>query len=126
MWILVVGQRAVLERPEGAVATLRDLGCRVQTADLWDALDAGALGARPPAVVLVEANDEADAARAALLRLRAVTPLADVPILVAVTVAGGERGRRRPIVDEVARVLVFHDERLEASGELMDALPPLG
>lgn len=86
MWILVVGPEGVLGRPEGAVACLRELGCRVETADLWDSLDQPELAERPPTVVLVEAIDEVDAGRAALVRLRAVPALAEVPVLIAVSV----------------------------------------
>lgn len=86
MWILVVGPEAVLGRPEGAVASLKELGCRVVTADLWDPLDEEALAQDPPTVVLVECVEEVDAGRAALVRLRAVAGLAEVPVLAAVTV----------------------------------------
>lgn len=86
MWILVVGPEGVLGRPEGAVASLRELGCRVETADLWDSLDDPALAENPPTAVLVEAIDEVDAGRAALVRLRAVPALAEVAVLAAVSV----------------------------------------
>jgi DNA-binding response OmpR family regulator len=86
MWILVVGPQGVLGRPEGAVACLRELGCRVETADLWDPLDDTSLVETPPTAVLVEAIDEVDAGRAALMRLRAVPALVEVPVLAAVTV----------------------------------------
>jgi DNA-binding response OmpR family regulator len=86
MWILVVGPEGVLSRPEGAVACLHELGCRVETADLWHPLDDPALTDDPPTAILVEAMDEVDAGRAALVRLRAVPSLAEVPILAAVTV----------------------------------------
>lgn len=86
MWILVVGPEGVLGRPEGAVASLRELGCRVETADLWDSLDDPALAEDPPTAVLVEAIDEVDAGRAALVRLRAVPALAEVAVLAAVSV----------------------------------------
>jgi DNA-binding response OmpR family regulator len=91
MWILVVGKEALLERPEGGVATLRELGCRLRTLDLWDSIDEHGLAEEPPTVVLVEAIDEVDAGRAALVRLRAVPVLADIPILVAVTVQAIQR-----------------------------------
>src|SRR5690348_4500743 len=64
MWILVVGPKAALERSEGGVAILRQLGCRVETLDLWDAIDDDAMQQKPPAAVLVEAQDEVDAGRA--------------------------------------------------------------
>ncbi|MFW5875595.1 MAG: winged helix-turn-helix domain-containing protein [Myxococcota bacterium] len=86
MWILVVGPEGVLGRPEGAVASLRELGCPVETADLWDSLDDPALAENPPTAVLVEAIDEVDAGRAALVRLRAVPALAEVAVLAAVSV----------------------------------------
>lgn len=86
MWILVVGPEALMEREEGAAGCLRDLGCRVQVADLWDALDDPAFTAEPPTVIVVEAIDQVDAGRAALMRLRAVPALVEVPVLIAVTV----------------------------------------
>lgn len=85
MWILVVGGRD-LDRPEGAVASLVQLGCRVRTVDLWDSLDEAQLRDHPPGAVLIEALDEVDAGRAALMRMRAVDSLREVPMLVAVTV----------------------------------------
>ena len=88
MWILVVGPSSALDRPDGGVATLRDLGCRVRTADLWDALDAPELAQTPPAAILVEALDQVAAGKAALVRLREVPHLAAVPTIVAVTVRG--------------------------------------
>jgi DNA-binding response OmpR family regulator len=87
MWILVIGPERVLERPEGAVACLQELGCAVETADLWDPFGEPRLTRPPPAAVLVEAIDEIDAARAALAKLRSAAPLADVPVLVAVSVS---------------------------------------
>ena len=80
MWILVVGPEGVMDREEGAAAILRELGCRVQTANLWDSLDDPELIEEPPTVILVEAIDEVDAGRAALVRLRAARPLVDVPV----------------------------------------------
>ncbi len=91
MWILVVGKEALLERPEGGVTVLRELGCRVRTLDLWDPIDEAELAEEPPTVVLVEAVEEVDAGRAALVRLRGVPVLAEVPILVAVTVNAIQR-----------------------------------
>ncbi len=86
MWILVVGPEGVAERENGGVQVLRELGCRVKTADLWDSLDDPSLAEEPPTVVLVEAIDEVDAGRAALMRLRAVPSLAEVPVLIGVSV----------------------------------------
>jgi len=91
MWILVVGRSDQLERAEGGVATLRDLGCRVRALDLWDALDEAALAEDPPTAVLVEALEQVDAGRAALSRLRAAAPLAEVPTIAAVTVNALQR-----------------------------------
>jgi len=86
MWILVVGAKATVERPEGGAAVLAELGCRVRTADLWDALELEAPFDKPPAAVLVEALERLDAARAAVVRLRGVASLIEVPVLVAITV----------------------------------------
>lgn len=91
MWILVVGPEGVLGRAEGAVACLRELGCRVETADLWDSLDDPRFYEDPPTVILVEAIEEVDAGRAALVRLRAVPALAETPVLVAITVSAISR-----------------------------------
>ena len=91
MWILVVGPEGALERDEGAVAVLNDLGCRVRTATLWDALDTDELTSDPPSVIVVEAIDEVDAARAALVRLRAAKSLQEVPVLAGVSVRGLSR-----------------------------------
>lgn len=91
MWILVVGKEATLEREEGGVATLRQLGCRLTTMDLWDTIDEADLIEEPPTVVLVEALDEVDAGRAALVRLRAIPVLVEIPMLVGVTVNAIQR-----------------------------------
>ncbi|MBC7172591.1 MAG: response regulator transcription factor [Polyangiaceae bacterium] len=80
-----------MDREEGAAAVLRELGCRVRTANLWDSLDDPALIDEPPTVILVEAIDEVDAGRAALVRLRAAKPLVEVPVLVGVTVNALQR-----------------------------------
>lgn len=104
MWILVVGAPQVVDRPEGGAATLRELGCRVQTADLWDPLDDPDLTEDPPTAVLVEALDQVDAGRAALVRLRAVVPLADVPVLVAVSVPALQRIQPADAFDDVVLV----------------------
>ena len=92
MWILVVGSPQLVERPEGGVTVLRELGCRVRVADLWDGLERDeALRGDPPAAVLVEAPAQVEAGRAALARIRAAPPLREVPILVAVTVPAMQR-----------------------------------
>ena len=86
MWILVVGPEGAMEREDGAVTCLRELGCRVQTINLWDSMDDPALVDDPPTVVLVEAIDEVDAGRAALMRLRAARTLVEVPMIIGVSV----------------------------------------
>jgi len=91
MWILVVGGRTAMERDDGAVAVLQQLGCTVEVLDLFAPLDEAALLETPPTAVLVEALDEVDAGRGALLRIRGAPVLREVPILVAVTVAGMQR-----------------------------------
>ena len=91
MWILVVGGAAVLERPDGGMSTLGELGCRVRSVDLWDNLEAHDFNADPPSVILVEAIDQIEAGRAAVMRLRAVPALAEVPALIAVTVNATQR-----------------------------------
>jgi DNA-binding response OmpR family regulator len=92
MWILVVGSPQLASRADGGAAVLRELGCRVRSADLWDPLeDDETLLGDPPAAVLVEVLDQVEAGRAAVARLRAAAPLADVPILAAVTVPALQR-----------------------------------
>jgi DNA-binding response OmpR family regulator len=81
----------VLQRKDGGVAALAELGCRVRAADLWDALDVEAYGEEPPAAILVEALDQYDAGKAALMRIKATDILAEVPCLVAVTVGQAQR-----------------------------------
>jgi len=102
VWILVVGAPQVIERPEGGAAVLRDLGCRVQMADLWDRIDAPP--GDPPTAVLVEALDQVDAGRAALVRLRAEAALAEAPVLVAVTVPALQRVQADDAFDDIVLV----------------------
>lgn len=104
MWILVVGSPQVVERAEGGVQTLAELGCRVRTADLWDRLDAPELVEDPPTAVVVEALDQVDAGRAALMRLRAAAPFADVPVLLAVTVNALQRIQPADAFDDIVLV----------------------
>ncbi|MGD8863938.1 MAG: response regulator transcription factor [Myxococcales bacterium] len=73
------------------MAALSELGCRVRAFDLWDDLDEPSFAEDPPAAVLVEAMDQFDAGRAALVRIRAVEALAEVPTLVAITVGQAQR-----------------------------------
>ena len=64
MWILVVGNPQLVDRTDGGVATLRDLGCRVRAADLWDPLENDhAMAGDPPAAVVVEALDQIEHVR---------------------------------------------------------------
>jgi DNA-binding response OmpR family regulator len=91
MWVLVIGSSAILQRDEGGLSVLKELGCRVKSHDLWDDLDEPAFLDQPPAAILVEALDQFDAGRAALMRIRAVSTLAEVPSLVAVTVGQAQR-----------------------------------
>lgn len=86
MWILVVGREGIESQEDGVVAVLHELGCAVKTSSLWDRLDTDDLADDPPTVVLIEAGDEADAGRAALVRIRAARPLQDIPVLIGVTV----------------------------------------
>lgn len=102
MWILVVGAPQVVERAEGGAAVLRDLGCRVQTADLWDRIDAPP--GDPPTAILVEALDQVDAGRAALVRLRAEPTLAEAPVLVAVSVPALQRLQADDAFDDIVLV----------------------
>jgi DNA-binding response OmpR family regulator len=91
MWVLVIGSSAILQREDGGLSVLKELGCRVKSHDLWDDLDEPAFLEQPPAAILVEALDQFDAGRAALTRIRAVSTLAEVPSLVAVTVGQAQR-----------------------------------
>jgi DNA-binding response OmpR family regulator len=91
MWVLVIGSSAILQRDDGGLAVLKELGCRVKSHDLWDDLDEPAFLDEPPAAILVEALDQFDAGRAALMRIRAVSALVEVPSLVAVTVGQAQR-----------------------------------
>jgi DNA-binding response OmpR family regulator len=91
MWVLVIGSSAILQREDGGLSVLKELGCRVKSHDLWDDLDEPAFLEQPPAAILVEALDQFDAGRAALMRIRAVSALAEVPSLVAVSVGQAQR-----------------------------------
>lgn len=91
MWVLVVGNKLSLERADGGAGVLRELGCKVHTADLWDSLDRIVQENKPPTAVLIEALDQVDAGRAAMSRLRAIEGLRDVPTLIAITVNAIQR-----------------------------------
>ena len=100
MWIMVIGSAAGLERDGGGAHVLRELGCEVKTADLWDSLDEVAIAQSTPAAVLIEALDQFDAGRAALLRVRGVPGLAEVPVLLAITVGQSQRLAARDGFDD--------------------------
>lgn len=105
VWILVVGSPQLAERPDGGAATLRDLGCRVRVADLWDPLETDTtFRAAPPAAVLVEALDLVEVGRAALARVRAVAALREVPVLLAVTVGALQRLSAEDAFDDIVLV----------------------
>ncbi len=92
MWVLVVGRESQVERPEGCAQLLRQLGCAVDTADLWELNDTtGSERKKPPATVVVEALDETHVGHAVLRRLAEIEHLACVPALLAVTVAGASQ-----------------------------------
>lgn len=105
MWILVVASPQLIDRREGGLAVLRELGCRVRAADLWEPLenDEG-LSKEPPAAVLIEVLDHVEAGRAALARIRAAVPLAEVPVLGAVTVSALQRLDVADAFDDVVLV----------------------
>lgn len=104
MWILVVGAPQVVERPEGGAAVLRELGCPVQTADLWEGLDTPSMAREAPTAVLIEALDQVDAGRAALVRVRAEATLAEVPVIAAVTVPALQRIQPADAFDDIVLV----------------------
>jgi DNA-binding response OmpR family regulator len=87
----VIGHGPLLEREEGAVATLRQLGATVRTLDLWDDPlklvedDDEELGVKPRAFVF-EALDRPDLGVVALRALRKEQVFDGVGALVAVTV----------------------------------------
>ncbi len=100
----MVGPESLHRREGSAREVLAQLGCRVRTADLWDSLDDSGLVRDPPTAVLVEAVDEVDAGRAALVRLRAASALADVPVIIGVSVAGLSRLDSRDTFDDLVLV----------------------
>lgn len=90
MWVLLVSPESLGGDPEAAHGTLVSLGCNVERVDLWGDFERFAT-ASPPAVVLVEAGDEVDAARAAIARVGQISTLRGAPVLVAVTVRALQR-----------------------------------
>lgn len=91
MWILLCGSDAYLQRAEGVLRALAELGCRTQCLDIWEELDESAFSDEPPAAIVVDAGRAMDAARAALTRLRALSALREVPALVALEVNALQR-----------------------------------
>lgn len=95
----VIGHGPLLEREDGAAATLRQLGAAVRTLDLWDDPlnlvrdDDDELGVRARACVF-EALDRPDLAVAALRAMRRETTFDGVGALVALTV--GQLARVEP------------------------------
>ncbi|HZS41551.1 MAG TPA: response regulator transcription factor [Polyangia bacterium] len=89
MKVLLVTQspdRAASE-PESPGLVLRELGCDVTACDFDLALDEEALSQKPPQFVVLDARDRLESAYACLKALRERAPLAQVPALIAVTVA---------------------------------------
>lgn len=73
--------------PGTVASVLSDLGCRI-TLGRFDLGGLEGIGdARPPNVIVVEAGDDLARAQKTIKRLRDEGPLAEVPLLVAVTVA---------------------------------------
>jgi DNA-binding response OmpR family regulator len=91
VWILVVGSQKLAEAEGGGATTLRELGCKVQSIDLFDPPEDEKIGKDPPAAVLIEALDQVELGRAALRTLRARPALASVPMIGAVTVSAMQR-----------------------------------
>lgn len=95
----VIGHGPMLEREDGASATLRQLGATVRTLDLWDdpvnliSDEDDDLGIRPRALV-VEALDRPDLAIAALRAVRKEPFFDNVGAIIAVTV--GQVARVEP------------------------------
>jgi DNA-binding response OmpR family regulator len=88
-FIAVVGHGPLLEREEGAAATLRQLGSDVRVLDLWEDpgrlfLDGEVDGEQRVRALVVEALDRPDLASAALRALRREPRLGRVPALLAI------------------------------------------
>lgn len=81
---------------------LQDLGCRVHTADLFDEmLEDQRLIDDPPTAVLIEARDRVAAGRAALMRIRAIPALAEIPALLSVSVDALQRVNPSDAFDDI-------------------------
>mgnify|MGYP001168759092 CR=1 FL=1 len=98
-FVAVVGHGPLLEREDGAAATLRQLGANVRTLDLWDDPvnliedDDDENNVQPRALVF-EALDRPDLAVAALRTVRGEATFDSVGALIAVTV--GQVARIEP------------------------------
>ena len=86
--VVICAEPDVASDPGSVPTILGDLGCRITLArfDLGG-LEAVAAGERPPTVIVIEAGDDIPRAHRSIKRLRDDGPLAEVPILLAVTVA---------------------------------------
>ena len=97
-FIAVIGHGPDLERPDGAVAILRTLGAEVRSIDLWDDpadlfhdRDSEDVRVR---VIVIEALDRPDLARAALRSVRRQAGFEGVSAIVGLTV--GQVARMEP------------------------------
>jgi DNA-binding response OmpR family regulator len=82
-YIAVLAPEPLLEREEGGARTLRGLGARVRTAELWGAA-AIVAGEGSPRAVLLELLERPDLAAGVIRELRALPEIEGVAILVAV------------------------------------------
>src|SRR5687768_11125576 len=72
--------------PDGPLAALADLGCRVVAVSFdLEGLDEEALVRRKPSVIVIDSGDRIDTGYAVLKRLREIAVLEDVPTLMTVT-----------------------------------------
>ncbi len=84
-FVLVVGHRELVDRPDGAAAMLRQLGSEVRTLDLWDdfagVVDQARAGGEVRAMVF-EAGERPDLATAALRAARKVADLNETSTII--------------------------------------------
>jgi DNA-binding winged helix-turn-helix (wHTH) protein len=90
-FVAVIGHGPLLEREDGAAATLRQLGADVRTLDLWDDpinlfADDPPDGEARPRALLFEALDRPDLANAALRAVRKEQIFDNVGAIISVTV----------------------------------------
>jgi DNA-binding response OmpR family regulator len=88
-FVLVVGPRAQIEREDGPLSLLRQLGAKVKTLDLWDdpstVLRDGCEDRDAPArAIVIEAGERPDLAVAALRSVRREPDLEQTPAILAV------------------------------------------